>query len=186
MQMVPQEKPSPRLLNTVVPDSYGADTQAAGPNGRSALLKGALFSGNGLAIFVGLIIGCVLVVGGGWLHERHARAERNKPVAPTLLAASTSSVSSSAHEVAPPAPIMVQIRAENIRVSAISLGHPRMAVINDQQVGEGDFVNVRAPTARFQIKLRVTRIADGLVELNDGTQTIVIRLSLPNLKASAP
>lgn len=186
MQLLPQEKPSPRLLNTVVPDSYGLASQPTSPQSRSALLKGALFSGNGLAIFVGLILACFLVAGANWLHERKMRADRIAPVPPTLMPASTSSISSSAQEVAPPAPIMVRISAENIRVSAISLGHPRLAVINDQQVAEGDLVAIRASPARIQVKLRVTKIADGRVELTDGTQTIVTQLSLATAKATKP
>lgn len=186
MQLLPQEKPSPRLLNTVVPDSYRPATATSGPKSRSALLRGALFSGNGLAIFVGLIIACFLVAGANWLHERKMRAERAAPVAPTLIAASTSSISSSTEEVAPPAPIMVQISAASIRVSAIALGHPRLAVINDQQVTEGDLVTVRASPARVQVTLRVTKIADGRVELTDGTQTIVTQLSLAMAKPKKP
>lgn len=73
---------------------------------------------------------------------------------------------------------MVQMSADHIRVSAISLGHPRLAVINDQQVGEGDFVAVHAPTARFEVKLKVIRIADGRIDLSDGSQTIVARLAI--------
>lgn len=177
MQLVPQEKPSPRLLNTVVPDSFGAGAATpATPD--SALGRGALFSGNGLAIFVGLTLGCLLVAGAGWLHQRHIHAQREAPVPPTLLTTSTGSVSSSVHEVATPAPIMVEIGRDQIRVSAISLGHPRLAVINDQQVGEGDFVSVRSTVARVQVRLKVMKIADGRIELSDGTQTIVARLAL--------
>lgn len=74
---------------------------------------------------------------------------------------------------------MVQIGAEHIRVSAISPGHPRLAVINHQQVGEGDFVIVHAPTVRFEVKLQVVKIADGRIDLSDGSQTIVARIALP-------
>ena len=179
MQMVPKEKPSPRLLNTVVPDSYAvAPTTAA--TTKSALLRGALFSGNGLAIFVGLILGCFGIAGAGWLHERQMRAQREAPVPPTLLAASTESVSSSIHEITPPAPLTVGMGRDQIHVSAISLGHPRLAVINGQSAGEGEYVSVRSDIARVQVKLKVIRIADGTIELSDGTQTIIARLAQPS------
>jgi hypothetical protein len=181
MQLLPQEKPSPRLLNTVVPDSYGAAAPAGAPKTRSALLKGALFSGNGLAIFVGLIIACVGVAGAWWLHDRNMRGHGDAAVLPPV-----SQEGSSIPEVASPAPIMVQIRAEQIRVTAISLGQPRLAVINDQQVGEGDFVKIDTPTAGIEIKLRVTTIGDGRVELTDGKQSIVTLLSPSSPQARTP
>ncbi len=102
-------------------------------------------------------------------------------MAPVLVAASTDSVSSSAFESATPAPIVVQIAAEHIRVTAISLGHPRLAVINGQQVGEGDFVKIRAPT-RVEVQLQIVKIADGRIELSDGTQIISARLALAQPK----
>ena len=174
MQLLPSEQPAPRLLNTVVPDSCGVTGSAVGPRARSALLKGALLSGNGLAIFVGLILACLVVAGGWWLHDRDARRKHE--------ATTAGSPESGAAKVATPAPVMVQISADQMRVTAISLGQPRLAVINDQQVGEGDYVNLQAPTSRSQIKLRVRKIADGAVELSDGAQTIVRRLSPPDLK----
>lgn len=183
MQMVPQDRPPPRLLNTVVPDLPAAPA----PTGRgSALGRTSLFSGNGLAIFVGVIIGGVLLAGAGWLHNRHLEAERAAAMAPVLVDASTGSVSSAEHELAPPTPIVVQLAAEHIRVTAIALGHPRLAVINGQQVAEGDYVTVHAPTARVELKLRIVRIADGQIELNDGWHTIIARLATPTPRPKAP
>ncbi|MFN2476074.1 MAG: hypothetical protein ABR526_07020 [Chthoniobacterales bacterium] len=174
MQLLPQEKPAPRLLNTVVPDTYGAATAPPDAKSPSALLKGALFSGNGLAIFIGLILGCFLVAGAGWLYARHTRAERDRLVA----AQATSDTLPSAGNEASPAPTMVQISPDNIRVTAISLGEPRLAVINGHQVGEGDSLSLATPDARYQVELRVTKITDGGVALSDGVQTIVARLAV--------
>ncbi|MDQ6625010.1 MAG: hypothetical protein M3Y69_02555 [Verrucomicrobiota bacterium] len=176
MELLPQEKPSPRLLYTVVPDSYGAASATAGPTSRSALLKGALLSGNGLAIFIGLIIACAVVAGAWWLHDRNAR--HAAVVAPTD--------NSPIEEVASPTPVMVQMRADQIRVTAISLGQPRLAVINDQQVGEGEFVTVHVPTSGIEIKLQVIKIEDGRVELSDGRQVIVTLLSASGPQVKKP
>lgn len=174
--MVPADQPPPRLLSTVVPDLVSTPSAASG---RSALRHGAFFSGNGLAVFVGVILSCFLLAAAGWLHNRHVAAQRAASLAPVLVPASTSHVSSSEGEHASPLPTIVQIGTEHISVSAISLGHPRLAVINGQQVGEGDFVVVHAPTVRFEIKLRVLQISDGQIDLSDGSQTITARLSVP-------
>lgn len=185
MRVLPKEGESARLLNTVVPDFPSAPVPDDG-DGRSRLRRGVLFSGNGLAIFIGLLMGGMLFGGAGWLHSRHIAAQREAAMAPVLVAASTESVSSSASESATPAPIVVQIAAEHIRVTAISLGHPRLAVINGQQVGEGDFVKIRAPTVRVEVKLQVVKIADGRIDLSDGTQIITARLALPPQKRTTP
>ena len=179
VKMLPQNKPSPRLLNTVVPDSSWSAAKEGGGETRSALRGKSLFSGNGLAIFVGLLLGCFLLTGAGWFYNR---AEHRAAAAPILIGAATVSVSASEHELVPLAPIMVQIAAEHIRVSAISLGHPRLAVINGQQLGEGEFLSVHAPTVRVEMKLQVKKIADGRIELSDGTQIITARLSLPDVR----
>jgi hypothetical protein len=179
MQLLPQEKPSPRLLNTVVPDLSATATPEP-PRTRSALLKGALLSGNGLAIFSGLLLGCFVIAGAGWLHARHTRAQDDRPAAPIEPPAATPEMAAS------PSQTVVEIRADDIRVTAISLDQPRLAVINAQQLGEGDFLNVRTPSAQYQVKLRVVKIADGAVELNDGAQSIVARLAVARRAEDKP
>lgn len=186
MRVVPHEKPSPRLLNSVAPEPLASVTEAPTGHGRSALGRGAFFRGNGLAIFGGLLLGGGLLAAAGWLHDRHIAAERTASMQPILHTVATDSVSSSADRAATPAPILVQISDAHIRVTAISLGHPRLAVINNQHVGEGDFVSVHAPTVRVQVKLRVTKIGDGRIELSDGTQTIIAHLAVPALKCKTP
>lgn len=74
---------------------------------------------------------------------------------------------------------MVQIRADLIHVTAISLGHPRLAIINGQQVAEGDRITVHTPTASVALSLKVLRIGDGRIDLSDGTQEITARLEFP-------
>ncbi|HVF71098.1 MAG TPA: hypothetical protein VM940_05770 [Chthoniobacterales bacterium] len=48
-----------------------------------------------------------------------------------------------------------------------------MAIINGQQFTEGDTVTVRNP---LPTKMNVVRIADGEVDLSDGSQTVTARL----------
>jgi hypothetical protein len=64
-------------------------------------------------------------------------------------------------------------------VTAIVLGHPRLAVINGRSLAEGDNLVLHAPTMSVAITLRVLRISDGRIELTDGTQTITAQLNVP-------
>jgi hypothetical protein len=77
----------------------------------------------------------------------------------------------------PPDPIKVTISAALIHVTAISLGDPRMAIINGRLVGEGEQITLHPPAASA-VSLRVRKISDGEVELSDATQAITARLEL--------
>jgi hypothetical protein len=96
-----------------------------------------------------------------------------------LLTVATRSISTSLHAITTPAPIVVQISADVIHVSAIALGHPRLAVINGRSVAEGDSITVHTPSRAVAVTLRVVKIADGRIDLTDGTQVITTRLSVP-------
>lgn len=72
----------------------------------------------------------------------------------------------------PPAPV-VKISPDAVHVTAISLGNPRLAIINGKQLGEGD--ELVASAAR----LRITKISDGEIELSNGAQVILARLETP-------
>lgn len=76
-----------------------------------------------------------------------------------------------------PAPV-AKINADAIHVTAISLGQPRLAIVNGKQLGEGDEV-VAAAT-----RLRIVKISDGEVELSSGPQMVLARLAPP--KPPAP
>ena len=175
MQLVSQQTPSPRILVTVVPELREKPPERVSI--RSRLKSSPLFTGNGRAIFLGLILGALLICGISVFYVRHKaaqeaaqqRAEQERK----LLAVSTKSVSV-------PEPVMIRISPDLIHVSAISLGHPRLAIINGRSVAEGETVTIHASAGA--VSLRVTRIADGAIELSDGAQVIKARLEL----AAAP
>ena len=75
--------------------------------------------------------------------------------------------------------MVVQLSTDVIRVTAIALGHPRLAVINGRSVTEGDTVTVHTPNHAVAVTLRVVKIADGRIDLTDGTQTVSARLVVP-------
>jgi hypothetical protein len=149
------------------------------PASTKSRLKGAsLFSGNGWAIFVGILAGATLLTMIGALYSRHRAAIQYEEAQRKLLPAATHSVFPSQHPEASLAPITVQLHAGLIHVTAISLGHPRLAIVNNQQVSEGALLTVHPPNTSVTLALRVLKIGDGRIELSDGTQVIVARLEM--------
>ena len=170
MRLISKVTPTPRLLSTVVPDLREKAPERS--NMRSRLKSVSLFTGNGRAIFLGLIAGAILICGIGVLYKRHQAIRRQTEEERMLLAVSTQSIS-------PPDPIVIKISGDLIHVSAISLGHPRLAIINGRSVAEGEFITIHTPTANIAVTLRVLKISDGRIDLSDGTQVITARLEIP-------
>jgi hypothetical protein len=170
MRLISQKTPAPRLLNSVVPETRERPPETVSVRSR---LKGAsLFSGNGRAIFVGIVVGAVLLSAISVLYVRRQAARERAVAERPFLAVST-------HSISPPEPIVVNISADLIHVSAISLGHPRMAIINGRLVGEGEQITIQTPAASVAVSLRVVKIADGQIQLSNGTQLITARLAIP-------
>lgn len=170
MRIVSQKTPAPRLLSSVVPEMRERPPETVSVQSR---LKGAsLFSGNGRAIFIGIALGAVLLSMISVLYVRRQAARERAEAERPFLAVSTQSISR-------PEPIVVKISADLIHVSAISMGHPRMARINGRLVGEGEQVTVQTADASVTVSLRVVKIADGQIQLSDGTQLITARLAIP-------
>jgi hypothetical protein len=170
MRLISQKLPAPRLLSTVVPDLREKPPERVSL--RSRLKTVSIFSGNGRAIFLGLVAGAILICGIGVLYQRQRTIRRHAEEERRPLAVSTQSIS-------PPEPIVVKISADLIHVSAISLGHPHLATINGRNVAEGEFVTIHTPTANTAVTLRVLKISDGQIVLSDGTQAITARLEIP-------
>jgi hypothetical protein len=178
MRVIPPTAPPQRLLSSLEPDRVDAK---ASPEEESpfAVRGSRIFSGNGRAIFIGISAGALLLCVVGYLFKQRERGRGAQPTHLTeFVPALTHTVSASAHEVVTPAPIVIQIDSKLIHVTAISLGHPRLAVINGQTVSEGDYVKVRSVNPTVMVSLRVIRIGDGRIELSDGAQTITTRLTL--------
>jgi hypothetical protein len=184
MRVISQTTPAPRLLNTVVPELR--EKKAEKPSMRSRLKGASLFSGNGRAIFIGIILGAVVLSTIAVFYSRYQAARRHDEERRKLLAVTTHSISAPAQPEAKPAPIVVNISADMIHVTAISLGHPRLAIINGQQATEGDRITIHTPTASVAVTLRVLKIYDGRIDLSDGTQVITVRLEIPSAPRYKP
>ena len=169
MRILWKSSPSPRLLNTVASDV--ARNKAETPTGKFSLKTASLFSGNGRAIFVGLVIGAAIFSILGIVYTRH-QAHKRQTDADARAVASTTSTTPAAESAGPPAPIL----ASQIHVSAISLGEPRIAIVNGKQVTEGESITISNPDQSTAVRLRIVKIADGRIDLSDGTQVITARL----------
>ena len=169
MRVLSRKTPAPRLLSSVVPE---VRERPAEPVSMKSRLQGAsLFSGNGRAIFIGIVLGAVILSTISVVYVRRQATRSRAQDERKLLAVST-------HSISPSEPIVVKISADQIHVSAISLGHPRLAIINGRQVGEGEQITIHTPAASVAVSLRVMKISDGQIQLSDGTQLITARLEL--------
>ena len=177
MQLVPNQLPPERLISTmdaqesvIVPDASDSPF----------VLRGAgTMSGNSRWIFIGAMIGAMLLSVGGVIFSRHAQKEGDRLDFPTFIKARTHSVGVPG-SAATPAPIVIQLSADMIRVSAIALGHPRLAVINGKTVTEGDSITLPVPNATLALILRVVKIGDGSIDLSDGNQMFSAQLTIPS------
>ena len=188
MELLPSRGPEPRLLSTaarVLPRPLG---EIEDKKGRSKLQRESFFTGNGRAIFVGIGVGSALLGGGGWLFERHHHLKPDELHVPKIIAVATGSLADSPESAATARSVAVQVHPELLHVTAIVLGHPRLAVINGHSVAEGESLTLHAPNMSMAVTLRVVKISDGYIELTHGGQTIVARLNIPALApvANAP
>jgi len=176
MQLVPNQIPPERLITSMeASENTVPDLISDSP----FVLKGAgMMSGNGRWVFVGAIIGAMLFSVGGIIFSRHANKDGERFGFPTFIKARTDHLAEPG-STEPPAPIVIQLSADMIRVSAIALGHPRLAVINGKTVAEGDSVALQAPKESVALILRVVKIGDGSIDLSDGKKMFSAQLIIP-------
>ena len=177
MRLLPNQIPPERLLNSMEAQE-STSTEAASDS--PFVLKGAgVMSGNARWVFIGAILGALLFSIGGIILNRQIGKEGDRSHFPTFIKARTQGLAESPGSTAPPAPIVVELSADMVRVSAIALGHPRLAVINGKTVTEGDSVTLQAPNASIALILRVVKIGDGAINLSDGKRMFSARLHIP-------
>jgi hypothetical protein len=169
MRIIRTNSPSPRLLNTVARNV--APNKAERPAEGFSLKTASLFSGNGRAIFVGLVVGAAIFWILGVTYTRHQSHKRQKEADARATAILRPSLS--ATELAVP---LTPALASQIRVTAISLGEPHVAIVNGKQVTEGENIVIPVSNQSTAVTLRVVKIADGRIDLTNGTQMITARL----------
>ncbi len=184
--MVENHQARARLLSTAA--LHYPEAPESGNHSTAKLKHGRFVGGNGSAIFIGLGIGAVLVTvlttyykGATSSATPRDLRQVESPSAKQTPGVTTTVPSPPDVEAAAP---RIALSPEMFKVTAISLGHPRLAVINRQQVAEGDWIDVYTPNARVSVKLRVIKIADGEIEFTIGNQ--VLRVPLQHVKLGAP
>ena len=175
MQVIPNIKPAPRLLHSAAADVQTSSGDHRERASRHKLKRSDTFGGNGRAIFVGLLLGVLAVTGAGYLSQHRDSAEHQLASVRRFFAVRTRSV------VVKPgndqgSPIRVEIHPSMLRVTAIALGHPRLAIINGKEVTEGDSLTLSSPDQSITVSLRIVNIAEGRIELTDGTQVVTAPL----------
>lgn len=187
MDILPTKLPAPRLLSSIAPapaqkESAANDKDVSG----ARLSRGGLFSGSSRWWFLGLLIGGGIVAfAGHGLHERYVTYREHEREL-RLLKVATQNLAAAPHSAETPYPIMIQYSPEMLQVSAIALGHPRLAVINGRALAEGDPLVLHTPTHNVAVTLYVQRITDGHVDLSDGMHTVTAHLAVPTTKPAKP
>jgi len=176
VQLVPNQLPQQRLIVSM---DGPEKTQAPDVSDSPFVLKGAgMMSGNSRWIFIGALIGAMLLSIGGIIFTHYRDKNGESLRLPTFVKARTQALAGESG--APPAPIIIQLSADMVRVSAIALGHPRLAVINGKTVTEGEQVALQAPNSAVALILRIVRIGDGSIDLTDGKQMFSAKLTIPS------
>ena len=178
MQVVPNQLPPERLISTM--DAQESGSIEDGTDSPFVLKGAGTMSGNSRWIFIGGIIGAILLSVGGIIYTRIGGQNGDRLGFPTFIKARTQSLAAAPGSVATPAPIVIQLSADMVRVSAIALGHPRLAVINGHTITEGDSVTLQAPNSALALILRVVKIGDGSIDLSDGKQRFSAQLTIPS------
>jgi hypothetical protein len=177
MQLVPNQSPVERLISSM--EAQESTSTEAGSDSPFVLRGAGMMSGNARWIFIGAMIGALLLSIGGIIFSRHLDQEGERLNFPTFIRARTKSLADGLGSTATPA-IVVELSADMVRVSAIALGHPRLAVINGKTVTEGDSVTLQAPNASVALILRVVKIGDGSINLSDGKKMFSASLHIPS------
>ena len=176
MKVIPAAIATPRLLSSA---ALAHENATSGPAANRSRLKGSsLFCGNAIYIFGGIFLGSVLLTLGGFSVYSHRKAESpvvskslpEQPHAPRPEIAALPVDSPVAS-----APNTVQVDPKLLRISAIALGRPRLAVINGRPLAEKDALTVKVGSA--SVTLHVVRIDEGAVDLTDGSREFTVRMA---------
>ena len=174
MEVIPNIKSSPRLLNSAAVEVQSSSS----PNHADSRhkLKPSGGFGRGKAIFYGLLFGALAITGAGYLSHPGESVEHQLASVRRFFAVRTHSVYVKDPSSETGGPLSVQINPSMIRVTAIALGHPRLAIINGKEVAEGDSITLTTRDGGISVTLRIVNIIEGRIELTDGTHVVTAPL----------
>jgi hypothetical protein len=176
MRLAPNSMPEPRLISSL--DAEESE-QTGEVSDSPFVLKGAgVFSGNGRWIYIGMLAGALSLAIFAIFFGPSAGKDDEQRGYRMFIKARTHSLAVSPHSAETPAPVVVQLSTDVLRVSAIALGHPRLAIVNGKPVSEGDTIVVHTPIRSVALTLRVVKISDGWIDFSDGAQVFSAQLTL--------
>ena len=164
MRVILNTAPLPKLLTSVAPEKPPDQDDLS-----SSSKDASFFSVNGRAIF-GMILSVLALSLVPFIYLRYQGSKGSAELVPGLIAVEIANGST------------VPIASSMVHVTAISLGNPSLAIINGKRVAEGDLVPLHSTRSAVIVKLRVQKIADGQVDLTDGTQVLTATLESEAVK----
>lgn len=161
LRIVRDDKPRPRLFQEDISDPE--HETVAGP----ATEAPRFFSLKRIAITVGIIVALVIVAFGitywNGLHRF-----------PVVVTIGLPDNSAQGDPLAGKRGALVPVKPDMLHVTSISLGDPRLTIVNEKRLAEGEWVVVDTPLGAAS--LRVISIQDGLVRFRHGGESIDVKL----------
>ena len=182
MEVIQNIKSRPRLLESAAAEVQAGSSPLNSKASKHRLKRSDTFGGNGRAIFIGLLLGALVVSGTGYLRSTDDAGDTHLASVRKFFAVRTRSVLIRTVHRGDGAALRVHIDPSMLRVTAIALGHPRLAIINGKEVTEGDSITLNSPDGGISVTMRIVNIVEGRIELTDGTE--IITAPLVNSKGS--
>jgi hypothetical protein len=176
MQLLPTDNPPPRLLYSAALEPISGAKETDRSRVKSRLKRAASFGGNGRAIFLGILLGALGVSAAGYVFTRFHPLDLHVEGVRRFLAVRTHKIAEYTSTGGAGSLLQVRLSPDLLRVTAIALGHPRLAIINGNQVAEGDTVTVKGYGGTVSVTLTVLRIKEGRIDLTDGTRIVTTLL----------
>jgi hypothetical protein len=186
MRVIPSPLASPpRLISSVEPDVLKASASEGEDETRFALKGSSVFCGDARWMFLGIVLGAIALCIAGPIFSRHMYANREVEAPRPLVPVAMKSLSAAPHPLSTPARIIAQVNPALLHVSAIALGHPRLAIINGKELQEGDRLTMHIGNDAGAVTLTVLKISDGRAELTDDGVHIITATLAPQIVRAA-
>lgn len=175
LHIVQREKPPPHLLQSAAPETAEEDPGHVmlGEPSRLSSVSRPTFVGGMLLVILAFSVGFMYLLEHRW----PARAG-TAPQPDTSSALAPDSVALAAK------PGLIPLHPDMLRVTAIALGNPRLAIVNGKRVAEGESLVVA--TSAGPTGVRVEKIEDGFVRFAHDGELIEAKLVETAARKSPP
>jgi len=164
--VVRRDEPQRRFLHTAASRVERKAEQGETPERFTFFTLGRVGLIGAIVLFVLFLVGS-----GHLIKQLHREAGVSETPAPSAV------------ETAAPSPTS-WITADMLRVTSISLGDIRLAVVNGKRLAEGDSLDLKTPAG--VVTVRVMSIEDGVVHFVYKDQTLDAKLTAPSSATKSP